>query len=516
MSSLKRIFVGSSVAWLSILLSLLGQVLLVPVFLTYWSAATYGTWLALQATVGLSYMFSLSYQTYLQGEFLKVGREEPGRARQLLWTALPVAWGISALELLGVVSLYFCIDIATVLGVVDVTEVSTDVLFVILLSYTLQNLFLMPFAGIAVKLLTVYGYFSRMASWGVLRIALTLGAPVIALFYGGDFLLVGLVWVSAHMVSALLQHVDVLMIMRREHILSFERPEWRRAFRMLVFSQAITIRDFLNTMRNNGVRIVMSSFLGGVAVAIFSTNRTVANVLQKGVGTITNPLLPELMHAVNRREQAKIESFFAIVWLLLLIFLVPGFLLMQNLMAPVFAFWTQGKVAFDSSLFAWFSGTILLYAVGQPAFAIISGNNLLRVQLVISLVVGGVALLFIFILVPLNGIIGAAVGLFTAEMVSLVCLSWACRSWMLKHGMQWPIRSQGLVFLGVFVGFGGLIGCSEFGGAISWVIFCSASLCSFYFAYLYYRTLPHPAQAYIQTVLLRLAFLRKALPAFPR
>ena len=148
MSSLKRIFVGSSVAWLSILLSLLGQVLLVPVFLTYWSAATYGTWLALQATVGLSYMFSLSYQTYLQGEFLKVGREEPGRARQLLWTALPVAWGISALELLGVLSVYFCIDIATVLGVVDVAEVSTDVLFVILLFYTLQNLFLMPLAGI--------------------------------------------------------------------------------------------------------------------------------------------------------------------------------------------------------------------------------------------------------------------------------------------------------------------------------------------------------------------------------
>ena len=516
MSNLKRIFLGSSVAWLSILLSLLGQVFLVPVFLTYWSAAMYGTWLALQATVGLLSMFSLSYQTYLQGEFLKVGREQPGLARQLLWTALPVACGISALELLGVLSLYFCIDISTVLGVLDVAEVSNNELFAILLAFALKNFFLMPFAGISVKLLVVYGYFSRMALWGVLRMVLTLGSPAIALFFGGDFLLVGLVWVSAHTVSAVLSYVDILMIMRREHLLPYERPEWRRAFRMLGLSQAITVRDFLNTMRNNGVRIVMSSFLGGAAVAIFSTNRTVANILQQGVGTITNPLLPELMHAVNRREQAKIESFFAIVWLLLLIFLVPGFLLMQNLIAPVFALWTQGKVAFDSSLFAWFSGTILLFTVGQPAFAIIAGNNLLRAQLVISLVVGGVALLFIFILVPLNGIIGAAIGLFTAEMVSLVCLSWACRSWMIKHGMRWPIRSQGLVLFGVFFGFGGLIGCSEFGVAVSWVILCCASLCSFYFAYLYYRTLPQPAQAYIQTALLRLPFLRKTLSAFLR
>ncbi|CAA6693599.1 lipopolysaccharide biosynthesis protein [Lentimonas sp. CC11] len=507
---------GSSVAWLSILLSLLGQVLLVPVFLTYWSAATYGTWLALQATVGLLSMFSLSYQTYLQGEFLKVGREEPGRARQLLWTALPVAWGISALELLGVLSLYFCIDIATVLGVQGVAEVNTNVLFIILLAFALKNFFLMPFAGIAVKLLVVYGHYSRMALWGVLRLVLTLGTPVIALFFGGDFLQVGLVWVSAHMFSAVLSYIDVLMIMRREQLLAFERPEWRRAFRMLGLSQAITVRDFLNTMRNNGVRIVMSSFLGGVAVATFSTNRTVANVLRQGVGTITNPLLPELMHAVNRREQAKIESLFAIVWLLLLIFLVPGFLLMQNLMAPVFSLWTQGKVAFDSSLFAWFSGTILLFTVGQPAFAIISGNNLLRVQLVTSLVVGGFALLFIFILVPLNGIVGAAIGLFAAEMVSLMCLTWACRSWMLKHGMGWPIRSQGVVLCGVVFGFGGLVGCSEFGGAISWGICCSVSLCSFYFAYLYYRTLPHPAQAYMKTALLRLPFLRKALSAYLR
>lgn len=508
MSSVKRILSGTSVAWMSIVLGLLGQIVLVPVFLAHWSIETYGVWLALQAAVGLLSLVSLSYQSFLQGEFLKLGREDRGGSRQLLWTALPLGWLLCLVELLFLVLLYISCDLPSFLGVEvsDVGVAGKDV-FIILLAYACMNLVFMPFGGIAVKLLTVYGFYTRMTLWGVLRLVLTMLCPVVALVCNSSFLVVGLVWVGAHFISALLAMLDAIFLMRRERLLAFQAPDWRRAFRLFGHSQAITVRDFLNAMRMNGVRILMASFLGGAAIAIFSTNRTVANVMRQGMGTITNPLLPELMHAINQREQAKVEGLFAMVWLFLLVLIVPGFLLIQDVVTPLFDIWTQGKVAFDPLLFAFFAGTILLFTVGQPAYAVVSGNNLLRSQLAIAVVVGVIALGCLFALVPAFGLVGAAGALLLAELVSLLALNRTCRRWMQAHHLEWPVQSQRLVFCGALAGFMGLLLSSYCLGALSWGISGVAALLSWFMAIRYYFTLPPSAQLGLSRVVLRLPFI---------
>ena len=51
-------------------------------------------------------------------------------------------------------------------------------------------------------------------------------------------------------------------------------------------------------------------------------------------------------------------------------------------------------------VFAFFTVTVLVYALAQPAFAVAYGNNLLRPQLLISLVSGGLCFLMMLLLVP--------------------------------------------------------------------------------------------------------------------
>jgi O-antigen/teichoic acid export membrane protein len=509
LSTFKRIASGSFVAWLSIGVTLIGQIVLVPVFLARWSAAIYGVWLALLAVVSFLSMLSVSYQNFLFGEFLKIGRESPRESGLLFWSAIPVAALLGLLEFILVIALYYLVDLSRLLGSEGLGAlVSEGEIFAILLAYAAMNLLLMPIGGMAVKLLTVYGFYTRMTLWGLLRLVATLIAPAVAVYTGSSFLLAGLVWVAAHFAVALLTFFDTIILLRRLHLSHFQRPDWFRGFRALWLSQALLVRDFLKAMRNNGVRVLLASFLGSATVAIFSTNRTVANVLQRGVGTLSHPLLPELMHAVNRREQAKVEGFFGVIWLVLLGALIPGFILMQYFVGSVFEIWTQGKIAFDPMLFTLFAGTILLFTLSQPAYAIASGNNLLRIQLYVAVLVGLVAIGSIIVLVPVLGVYGAAIGLMIAELAGVISLSIGAARWMNSVGLTWPWRSQRIVFVGVIYGFFAMcLNClSSFFVPL---VLLSSALILFVLVRAYLRTLPSVAREALSAYLMKVPFLRK-------
>src|SRR5258708_9624441 len=102
MSSLTRFLSASAAAWVKILLTVVTQVLLVPVFLAHWSVEQYGCWLIIQTIVGLSSMLSSSHQNFVGYEFLKVGDNRPERMRLLFYSSFPSVMFIALLEVLVV------------------------------------------------------------------------------------------------------------------------------------------------------------------------------------------------------------------------------------------------------------------------------------------------------------------------------------------------------------------------------------------------------------------------------
>lgn len=492
MKAFERVIRGSAVAWLHMGVNFGGQILLVPILLSHWNSGTYGVWLALQAFIGLLHIFSFSYQTYLQGEFLKIGRENQPGSRALFWSAIPTAFLLSVMEFLAFILVYKISNFDELLGAtqqLDPVVTSRD-LFLITASYCFMNLCFMPFGGLAVKLLTVYGYFARVSIWGLVRLVATLLATAGAVICDVSFLTVGLVWVAAHFITAAFGFADIIILMKRENLIACEKLRLLPGIKALWYAQAVTLRNVLNAASGNGVRILLSAYVGAASVASFSTNRTVANVLRQGIGSIGQPLLPELMHAANRRDQESVEACFSLMWLLVIFVFVPGFLILQLTVGRVFAIWTQGKIDFDPLLFGVFSSVTILFALSQPAVAIVTGNNLLRVQLSVAISSGVVLLSSLVILVQIFGVHGAAYALLFGELIALIGMTLGASKWMHSVGLVWPKRLQ------VFTGGASLVAAtslllnSQLTSVIAWgvVVLCVA-VC-YIIGVLYFQSLP--------------------------
>ena len=172
--------------------------------------------------------------------------------------------------------------------------------------------------------------------------------------------------------------------------------------------------------------------------------RTGANFALQGLGTITGPIMPELMRFLVARDQARMEGAFALVWLVLCAVLLPAIVIVQWLMPWLFPIWTHGKIGFDPWLFGMLSMGVAVYALAQPAAAILMGNNIVRTQLAISLLAGLVAVGGMALTVPWVGIRGAALALLAAEGVSLGITVAAARRWLAGQGLRWPSHAFGV------------------------------------------------------------------------
>ena len=262
-------------------------------------------------------------------------------------------------------------------------------------------------------------------------------SPAIAVVLGAGLRGAGIALGLATILLCAPFFADLYRILGREGLV-FARPDWALGLRNFWKSSALLVKSFLEMSRQQGIRIILSPLVGVSEMAAFATMRTGANSVLQGLNTITNPLLPELMRFLVARDQARSEASFGVVWLVVTVCMAPAVIVLQWLAPHMFELWTRGKIAFDPLLFATLSDGILIYALSQPAMAVVQGNNLLRAQLVISSLACGTVILGLIAMVPTLSILGAGVALMLAEIVSLVGYVWVASKWLGKQAMCWP------------------------------------------------------------------------------
>jgi O-antigen/teichoic acid export membrane protein len=265
-------------------------------------------------------------------------------------------------------------------------------------------------------------------------------APAVAVIAGAGLRGAGVVLGAASILYCLPFFIDIVRLLRREDIV-VRRPDAALGLGNLWKSSALIVKTFLEMARQQGIRIILSPMVGVSQMAAFATMRTGANSVLQGLNTITNPLLPELMRFLVGKDQAKSEASFGVVWLVVIACMAPAVIVLQGVAPHLFSAWTRGKIVFDPLLFATLSDAILIYALSQPAMAVVQGNNLLRAQLVISALAGVTVILGLLALVPILSILGAGIALMLAEVVSLVGYVWVASQWLRQQAMHWPVAS---------------------------------------------------------------------------
>lgn len=420
---------------------MVAQVALVPIYLTHWNVVTYGVWLSIQAIVSFITILDFGHQEFLSYEFLRIGKDNRAQLSTCLWSGISVGIVISLIQLLLIIVFVNSDALPILLG-------KSNQLSPALIRATKYVLFLQGVSwlvcssatGLLFRVLVPFGYYPRMAWWNLFSSIISLILPLIAVILGADLLIAGIVTVCTGLTIGVFIYVDLFRVLRREKI-SFSLPSWQVAKRNFFRSLAITGKVLLEMARGHGIRLIMAPLSGAAGLVAFSTMRTGANVALQGVRTITNPLMPELMRFLNQRDQDRVDVAFGIVWIIVVALLAPAVVLLQAFVEPLYMLWTRGKIPFDPLLFALLSLGVLVYAVAQPAMAVVVGNNLLKPQLVISALGAGIAIIGLSILVPVMGILGGGVALFIAEVVATIGYWSVARRWLHGMGLLWPERS---------------------------------------------------------------------------
>jgi O-antigen/teichoic acid export membrane protein len=476
MSSVVRVLSASAAAWAKILLTILTQILLVPVFLAHWTVKEYGCWLIIQTIVGLASMVSANHHQFVGFEFLKVGDKNPEHLRRIFYSALPYAIIVAVLELLAISTL---IHFGFIRTTVDPDgDLGQDLLRQAswaLILYSVSWLLSTSVSGLANRIVIVYGYFPRMIWWGTFLAivqALVSGAAVML----GAHLLGTAMWIAVATVLVNVPiHLDMWRLFRK-HGIRPVRPVWSLGCKNVWRSLAIALGALLDISRQQGVRIFLGALVGVTQMTEFSTTRTMSNLSLQGIQTVTNPIMPEIMKFLRERDSERTSATIGFVWLLAVLLLSPVLIVFQWIMPGIFHVWTRGKIAYDPALFGIFSVTLLIYSVSRPPMAVLQGNNLLRVQLYTSILVSAVAVGGILLFSATFGVRGAALCLLGAECLGAMLAVWFAWKWLEEHGMYFPWALFSVAVASIGIAALTIAAMAYFPTAIASVMLCSAVL----------------------------------------
>lgn len=461
MSTTKRLISGTAASWARIGITMLTQVALVPIFLSYWDIKTYGVYIAIQAFVNGLNTLGRGYSDFLQFEFLKLGITNRPKIATLLWSGVSVILIISVVELsiLYYISFYSNIEFLFNENSIINQRFRDDIgwsLLVQWLAWIFSNII-----GLFFRALNPFGYYPRMEWWNVISSILTSLITVIFIVNGNDLLGVTTASSVGAMAIMIVQFLDTNQLLKKESI-QFTTASLRLGFEKYLISITLSGRYFLENFKQQGVRLLLSPLVGAASLAAFVTMRTGANVALQGLSTITNPLMPELMRFLHTKDQERMQVAFDSIWLVVVAVLAPAVLVIHALAPFLFTIWTKGQIVYDPYLFATLSLSVLVYGVAQPATAIVTGNNLLRLQMGISLVASLIVIAGIFFLVPHINIVGAGISLLTAEVAAAIGFHHYARKWLQSHQMLWPNKSYLIAARSVVIAAFGMVMMSVF------------------------------------------------------
>lgn len=199
---------------------------------------------------------------------------------------------------------------------------------------------------------------------GVLIAALAGGGPVAAAgtFFGA---------------RALATPGFAVLLVRRHRWLSFgwshaRKRELRLLFKPALANMAIPMAQALNIQ---GMVLVVGAVLGPLAVVVFSTLRTLTRLTLQLVLAVSHAAEPELATAYGAGNRALLQSLFlhtlrAGLWLALAA--AGGLALFGNFILDV---WTQGKVAMEPWLFGWLLTSAVASVLWYGALIVLKAAN---------------------------------------------------------------------------------------------------------------------------------------------
>ena len=439
-SRARRILGGWSANVIQLLLAMTQQIVLIPLFLRYWTGDSLSAWLTIFAAGNLVLAADAGLHGWTLNRFLafKSRNDCDRRSGRYYGAALQLFVAFTTLLAALLLVTFALVSPAGVLGFS--ARPDFDPAFALM---TLGMVLTLPMnlASALYRARGLYGRIVHVQLWGTAAGQIGQVAAVIAT---GSLLPVVIAYVAGQVVTLI---YILLVDVRRQFpfIGSFrQRISWRWTAAQFVGAAPFGVMNFAEVgLSYLSVLMIGSLVSDRIAIAQWGLTRTISGLL-RGVGVqMTLPLAAELGHdhAIGARDSLqRLYARASIILVSLVSVTTAGALVFWQ---DFFAIWTHGAIPYNAAL-----ASILLLGmcVGAPAILALSyANYSNRGPLLLwtkSLQLA-IFLLLSVILIPPLGPLGAAIALVSSDIVAqLGILSVIIVRETLRH----PLRHTLLVF----------------------------------------------------------------------
>jgi O-antigen/teichoic acid export membrane protein len=338
------------------------NLMLVPLFLSFWKAERYGEWIALSALVAYLAASDFGMNSAASNALLSAfAKRDMCRYRSLQASALAFYIVVALAVTISAGMICACCPAADWLGVSHIGK-ATAALVIWLLAGRLM--WTMP-AGQIWNIFRSTGNLA-LTQWFVNANALLLTAVtgLVLVFHGGVLALAAWSWFPLFACAAFAwmtvrsYHPELLPRLSDANIgdtQSLLRPSiW---FGVMMLASAICL---------NGPTVLVAHVFGGVAVALLVITRTLVNVVHQCIAILCSAIWPELTRLEGIGDFARLRVAHRLVTAVCIFVAVSlsGTLWFQG--GGVLRLWTGGRLAADSPLLR---GFLVYFAGRAPWFA---------------------------------------------------------------------------------------------------------------------------------------------------
>jgi O-antigen/teichoic acid export membrane protein len=422
----KRLCKGIGANFLGQIINLASRILLVPLFLLAWGADIYGEWLLLSSMVAYLALTDMGGAVYIGNRMTQAfARRDQELFRKILHTGLALFLAIPLVVLIIFITVIFFFNPAAFF---HITQTSHRTIMLVLTLLAFQFVISLP-QGI---LLRVY-FAVEMLPRGVMLLNLMQLLSLI-LVAGGLWLrwgmaLIALLQIIPYGLIAVTALYDLNRKFPQFQILSLKEVDFSFGLSFIKPSLHFFLIQISQAFSVQGIILVVGMVLGPFQVVLFSTLRTLVNLIRSCFEQVSHAAWPEMTRLDAQQDIDKFLTLFRVILRSILIASILFITIFHFFGGYIYHFWLRKTVPFEQpvmDLFLIYMGQFIFWltcshpllatnrhqtlakmlfisSILTIALAYLGGRHLGLPGIVLGMIVGDVLLPFWFVPYLLRG-----------------------------------------------------------------------------------------------------------------
>lgn len=394
-------------------LNIAGQLALVPILLHFWGNQLYGEWLALSAIVTYLSTLDLGMQTYVVNRLNQCySLNEMVEYTRVLHTGLLVNLVIPALGLTVALPV---LSIAPLGSWLQLHETDDNTAARVAALLAIQVVYSIGY-GVLIGIYRTINEYARGQMIMNFRFLMNVLLTVGVVYWGGRLRALAMAQLILLIVTSLIVFIDL----RRRHSeieVGVSRADWKLGVQFVLPSAMFFAIQIVGALQIQGSTLLVTSMFGTAVLVVFTSLRTLSNMIRQASATVQLALWPEFTSLEAQSAGQSLRTLHLLGSKIVMAISICATVFLVTVGDRLVTFWTRGKVQYDASLMI----ALLVLACSQSHWfcssILISASNRHKLVLRCTTIGGVSGFVLGYFLAHRFGVIGFVYGLAAADAV---------------------------------------------------------------------------------------------------